>query len=142
VFGFKKPFRFFDLSASRSLSPITWIGIGSVSVTAKWGHRKSVWILRLSKAKTEGAWDSESPGRRFESFQAHQFHRNLIVIAFGPRDHSPLVHPVEANPSPRFTMSGHGYAMTPACRIFACMKHPESADYYTLPTNAVLVTNL
>ena len=62
VFGQLKFFRFFDLSASRSQSPIIWLGIGSVSVTAKWGHRESVWILRLSKAKTEGAWDSESPG--------------------------------------------------------------------------------
>jgi hypothetical protein len=90
-FGFKNPSPFFDLSASRSQSPITWLGIGSVSVTAKWGHRKSVWILRLSKAKTEGAWDSESLGRRFESFRAHHFHRNHRVMALRPGDHSPLV---------------------------------------------------
>jgi hypothetical protein len=58
VFGFHKPFRFFDLAAARSQSPITWLGIGSVSVTAKWDHRKSVWILRLSDAMATSAGDS------------------------------------------------------------------------------------
>jgi hypothetical protein len=57
-FGFKNPSPFFDLDAIRSQSPITWIGIGSVSVTAKWGHRKSVWILRLSDAMATSAGDS------------------------------------------------------------------------------------
>ena len=31
-FGLYKPFRFFDLPASRSESPIIWFGIGSVGV--------------------------------------------------------------------------------------------------------------
>ena len=95
VFGQLKPFHFFDLSASRSQSPITWLGIGSVSVTAKWGHRKSVWILRLSDAMATSAWDSESLDRRFESFQAHHFHRIHRVITLEPRDSRPLVWGIE-----------------------------------------------
>jgi hypothetical protein len=91
VFGQLNPFRLFDLSASRSQSPITWLGIRSVSVTAKWGHRKSVWILRLSDAMATSAWDSESLGRRFESFQAHHFHRKHRVMALRPGDRNPLV---------------------------------------------------
>ena len=91
VFGFLKPFPFFDLHATRSESHATGFGTGSVSVVRHMGHRKSVWILRLSDAMATSPWESESPGRRFESFQAHQFYRIPVVIAVGSRDRNPLV---------------------------------------------------
>jgi hypothetical protein len=41
VFGFKKPFRFFDLPTTRSKSPIIWLGIRSVSVGKRMSKKKS-----------------------------------------------------------------------------------------------------
>ena len=50
VFGFLKPFPFFDLHASRSESPATRFGTGSVSVVIHQGHRKTFGILKLRDA--------------------------------------------------------------------------------------------
>ena len=50
VFGFLKPFPFFGLPATRSESPATGFGIGSVSVVRHKGHRKTFGILKLRDA--------------------------------------------------------------------------------------------
>ena len=50
VFGFLKPFRFFDLPATRSESPATGFGTGPVSVVRHKGHRKTFGNLKLRDA--------------------------------------------------------------------------------------------
>jgi len=50
VFGFLKSFPFFDLPATRSESPATGFGTGSVSVVIHKGHRKTFGILKLRDA--------------------------------------------------------------------------------------------
>ena len=74
--------------------PTTGFGMGSVSADRKNADRKLFTLLKLSGARSVRAWDSESLGRRFKSYRAHQTHRNPIVMAFGPRDRSPLVQSV------------------------------------------------
>jgi len=50
VFGFLKPFPFFALPVTRSESPATGFGTGSVSVVIHKGHRKTFGILKLRDA--------------------------------------------------------------------------------------------
>ena len=50
MFGFLKPFPFFGLPATRSESPATGFGTGSVSVVRHKGHRKTFGILKLRDA--------------------------------------------------------------------------------------------
>ena len=49
VFGFLKPFPFFDLHATRSESPATGFGTGSVSVIDGKGHRKSCYASSTNR---------------------------------------------------------------------------------------------
>jgi len=49
-FGFLKPFPFFALPVTRSESPATGFGTGSVSVVIHKGHRKTFGILKLRDA--------------------------------------------------------------------------------------------
>jgi len=62
--------------------PTIKFGMGSVSADKESANRKAFGILELSVAQTVRPWYSESLGRRFESYRAHQTHRNPGVIGF------------------------------------------------------------
>ena len=89
-FGFKNPFRFFDLPAIRSESHHHQVRkrVGRVGYRSAIGStdRKLFTLLKLSAARSVRAWDSESLGRRFKSYRAHQTHRNPDVMTYAPRD--------------------------------------------------------
>jgi hypothetical protein len=54
-FGFHKPSRFFDLTVTRSESPTTGFGIGSVSVVRWRGARKSRYISSAFYSNNKGS---------------------------------------------------------------------------------------
>jgi hypothetical protein len=58
--------------------------------------RKTVSDLQLSVIISVSSCDSESLGPGFESWRAHQSHRNHCIMTLRPRDHSPLVYSMAA----------------------------------------------